>query len=225
MLFRSVTLSAEQEEFSGKLRRLVEFGEQAKVRFCSIEEAYKLAQSIPCVSLEACCGNESGVVGALAGVGLRLGGNDGRFRGKNCLSFLEHLEESLTVGAAVRGLKTRVAGPVLAITVEGLPLDHATPLSFHEEAKPVLMDAAMTLVCSLVGGIAYPCTKDDLSDETRKQNALLKVCDEFEWDNDSEECIDKARSCRNCLFRRWMTDGFKCLRDACVVNQQVSLRG
>ena len=61
---------------------LERFGERAKVEYCSKEDAYALAGRISWVSLSEHGGDGMGVVGALAGVGLRMGGRDGRFRGK-----------------------------------------------------------------------------------------------------------------------------------------------
>lgn len=60
--------------------RLAEFGQQAKQAVLSKSEAYDLARETG-VHLSEHGGTGQGVVGALAGVGLRLTGNDGRYRG------------------------------------------------------------------------------------------------------------------------------------------------
>lgn len=65
-----------------QVESLVAFGRRAKQVYCTKESAYDLAQSIPWISLSEHGGDGQGVVGALAGVGLRLSGSDGRFRGK-----------------------------------------------------------------------------------------------------------------------------------------------
>ncbi|HPU00765.1 MAG: hypothetical protein GX890_06670 [Firmicutes bacterium] len=62
--------------------RLIEFGLQAKKKVLAKDEAYELAAREPGVHLSEHGGTGSGVIGALAGVGLRLSGNDGRFKGK-----------------------------------------------------------------------------------------------------------------------------------------------
>jgi hypothetical protein len=59
---------------------LKEFGIKAKQQVVTKSEAYYLAQNLG-VHLSAHGGTGHGVIGALAGVGLRLGGNDGRMRG------------------------------------------------------------------------------------------------------------------------------------------------
>lgn len=59
---------------------LIEFGRTCKVEVSSKTAAYALAQKTG-VHLSEHGGTGQGVVGALAGVGLRLCGNDGRYRG------------------------------------------------------------------------------------------------------------------------------------------------
>lgn len=59
---------------------LLAFGERAKREVLGVEEAQALARRAG-VHLSAHGGTGGGVIGALAAVGLRLGGNDGRLRG------------------------------------------------------------------------------------------------------------------------------------------------
>lgn len=59
---------------------LIHFGEQAKSTILNKEKAYLLASQTK-VHLSEHGGTGDGVVGALAGIGLRIQGNDGRFRG------------------------------------------------------------------------------------------------------------------------------------------------
>jgi hypothetical protein len=61
-------------------KALIEFGRAAKVKVSSKREAYGLARQTG-IHLSEHGGTGQGVVGALAGVGLRLLGNDGRYRG------------------------------------------------------------------------------------------------------------------------------------------------
>jgi hypothetical protein len=60
--------------------RLVAFGRAAKEEVLTKEAAYLLAGELD-IHLSEHGGSGQGVVGALAGAGLRLGGNDGRLRG------------------------------------------------------------------------------------------------------------------------------------------------
>ena len=60
--------------------KLTEFGQRAKQTVLNKKVAYQLAAELN-IHLSEHGGTGQGVVGALAGVGLRLGGNDGRLRG------------------------------------------------------------------------------------------------------------------------------------------------
>lgn len=61
--------------------RLIEFGHRAKKVVITKEEAYDLAKELG-VHLSEHGGTGQGIIGALAGAGLRLSGSDGRFKGK-----------------------------------------------------------------------------------------------------------------------------------------------
>jgi hypothetical protein len=61
-------------------KQLMDFGFRAKKMVLTMDEAYELAQSLD-IHLTEHGGTGQGVIGALAGTGLRLSGNDGRFRG------------------------------------------------------------------------------------------------------------------------------------------------
>ena len=60
---------------------LIDYGREAKARVIAKEEAYELAADLD-LHLSEHGGTGIGVIGALAGAGLRLSGDDGRFRGK-----------------------------------------------------------------------------------------------------------------------------------------------
>lgn len=62
-----------------EVEKLIEFGFKAKNKVIQMEEAYELAKKLN-VHLSAHGGNGEGVIGALAGAGLRLSGNDGKYR-------------------------------------------------------------------------------------------------------------------------------------------------
>jgi hypothetical protein len=61
--------------------RLMAFGLEAKERVLTKDNAYSLAEELG-VHLSEHGGTGIGVIGALAGAGLKLTGNDGRFKGK-----------------------------------------------------------------------------------------------------------------------------------------------
>jgi len=59
---------------------LIDFGFSAKKEVLNKKQAYQLAESLG-IHLSEHGGTGDGIIGALAGTGLRLSGNDGRFRG------------------------------------------------------------------------------------------------------------------------------------------------
>jgi len=61
--------------------KLISFGQKAKREKLFKDDAYNLAKDLS-IYLSEHGGTGDGVIGALAGTGLRLSGNDGRFRGK-----------------------------------------------------------------------------------------------------------------------------------------------
>ncbi len=61
--------------------QLIKFGLAAKNTVLTKTDAYSLAQNLG-IHLTEHGGTGGGVIGALAGIGLRLSGNDGRFRGR-----------------------------------------------------------------------------------------------------------------------------------------------
>lgn len=92
-----------QDEDDALLYELVDFGRRVKQEYVSKAQAYELAAKIPWLRLEELGGDGQGVVGALAGVGLRLSGSDGRFRGRYDL-------QAACSGASARGGKGKGRG-------------------------------------------------------------------------------------------------------------------
>ncbi|MCH4888582.1 DNA-binding protein [Acidaminobacter sp. JC074] len=68
--------------FKDKHDPLIDFGRSAKVKVLTKKMAYDFAKENN-IYLNEFGGTGDGVIGALAGVGLRLTGNDGRFKGKH----------------------------------------------------------------------------------------------------------------------------------------------
>ena len=64
----------------GSASKLIAFGQRAKLEVITMAEAFDLAGR-PGVHLSEHGGTGQGVIGALAGAGLRLWGNDGRMKG------------------------------------------------------------------------------------------------------------------------------------------------
>lgn len=119
-------------------QRLVEFGRQAKVKVLAKEQAYQLAEELD-VHLSEHGGTGQGVIGALAGAGLRLSGNDGRERGKHTITAPIHvasIEEIL-----------RQAGIDLVQTLDGEVLEGRELVKLEEEkVKSVYLEGRSVLL-------------------------------------------------------------------------------
>lgn len=136
---------------------LVAFGERAKREIVEAEEAHALARRAG-LHLSAHGGTGGGVIGALAAVGLRLGGHDGRLRG--------HLD--LGRPGDVLAVRALLAHPHVAAvqTLAGEPLrEDATVLLSDWKLKPVLRGGRGVL-------LVMPATSDRAPWETCPRDVL-----------------------------------------------------
>jgi hypothetical protein len=116
---------------------LVDYGREAKKRIISKDDAYRTAAELG-VHLSEHGGTGIGVIGALAGAGLRLSGGDGRFKGKFAIP------GDQDGVARVSGIKERGVDEVRTPDGEELP-DDARVLA-GEECKLVLLDGRAVLL-------------------------------------------------------------------------------
>lgn len=136
---------------------LIQFGIRAKNEIITKEEAYLLAERLH-VHLSEHGGLGIGVIGALAGAGLRLSGNDGRFKGK------------LKINQAVVSVKELVEQTMIEVvrTVAGETLADTELVKVSEPLKTVLKDNKCVLLVSPVTaeqepGVHWkPCSKQEL---------------------------------------------------------------
>jgi hypothetical protein len=137
---------------------LIDFGRLAKQSVLSKEEAYALAQQTG-IHLSEHGGSGQGVIGALAGAGLRLSGNDGRLKG--------HLTiESVNGAAAVASIRSHAdVDEVRALG--GPPPEERDLVLLGEKVKTVLLDGKSVLLvvpaAETADGIAWQtCSKQQL---------------------------------------------------------------
>ncbi|MRR06931.1 MAG: hypothetical protein EG828_08290 [Deltaproteobacteria bacterium] len=137
---------------------LVEFGYRAKKTVLSMEDAHKVAEESG-VHLSGHGGTSQGVIGALAGVGLRLGGNDGRMRGS--------LEIPNSQGvASVREILSHPQVDAVR-TLQGVSLNGDMLVRFVDKVKTVLLGGKLVLLVAADGvgdsGISWKtCTRQQL---------------------------------------------------------------
>jgi hypothetical protein len=138
---------------------LIAFGQKAKRSVVSMEEAYALAEQLG-VHLSDHGGSGQGIIGALAGAGLRLSGNDGRLKGG--LKF-----ESVNSRVAVRDICSHPdVDEVRSLSGLILP-EEETVLLVGDKVKTVLLDGKSVLLVALAEGAAdrfawRTCSKQQL---------------------------------------------------------------
>ena len=118
---------------------LTAFGRRAQTEVLQKAEAYAAAARFPgSLSLSEHGGTGDGVIGALAGVGLRLSGSDGRIKGK---LRPENGEAVLTAAQFCERY-----GVEQIVTERGEPLEDQAKILFREPTKAVLLNHKVTLV-------------------------------------------------------------------------------
>jgi hypothetical protein len=116
---------------------LVGFGNAAKRAVLTREQAHEIAAERG-IHLEGVTGARIGVIGALAAVGLRRGGNDGRFL------WLEGLRE--LSGTATAGRLLATTGIDSVETVDGHPLPADAEVTVDPWPRPVLLQGRAVLL-------------------------------------------------------------------------------
>jgi hypothetical protein len=139
---------------------LIGYGFSAKHEVLNKDYAYALANELG-IHLSEHGGTGDGVVGALAGAGLRLSGNDGRFRGKLSLALPGQ-------ALSVEEICNRSYISKIRNKQDGRNLNNWELVELGETVKAVLMDGEAVL---LVNPLAVPgaqgalwrnCSKDEL---------------------------------------------------------------
>lgn len=124
---------------------LVAYGRDAKQRVFRKDEAYRIAGDLR-VHLSEHGGKGIGVIGALAGAGLRLSGNDGRFKGKLAIP------GDGDGAARVRDMREHGVDSVRTFGGEVLGDDERVVVG--PECKLVLLDGEAVLLVDPAGGSA-----------------------------------------------------------------------
>ena len=138
------SIAAAFEKDIENVQELINFGRSAKEIYLSAEQAFETAHEQN-VFLKELKSGARGVIGALAGIGLRLSGNDGKIRGK-----FELKESNLSV-AELLGLNF----------IEAVADENFKPLSPNERVnligalKPVFLDFKATLLVKKEAGGSF----------------------------------------------------------------------
>jgi hypothetical protein len=135
---------------------LVGFGCEAKRSVLTRDQAHELAAARG-IHLEGVTGERIGVIGALAAVGLRRGGNDGRFL------WLEGVRELAGTSTAGRLLAT--TGIDSVESVDGMPLPADAAVTVDPWPRPVLLHGRAVLLTERCGDDNESCGWRILSKE------------------------------------------------------------
>jgi hypothetical protein len=132
---------------------LIAFGYMAKNYVLTKQEAYDLAEMLG-IHLSEHGGTGQGVIGALAGAGLRLSGNDGRFKGKLKIKAENSI---ITVG----DLCSQVKVDMVKCLEEGMVLQDDDMVILGDHIKPVWLYGKSVLLVQAI--------KEDVANQARWQ--------------------------------------------------------
>jgi glycerol-3-phosphate dehydrogenase len=184
-------------------KTLLSFGMDAKRMVLTKKDAYKTAETLGVHLVEA-GGTGQGVVGALAGAGLRLGGNDGEIKG----AYNEFAQ------GQTYALKQLLASPNLEVVLDDklqeLPKDARVEIIW--KAKCVLMQGRAVLLVTPTDRPGLWKTLNKTEMRRFGDERIYKAgCESYHRDVE-EEAVEAAEgSCLNCRYRRWTKEGFLCI--------------
>ena len=118
-------------------QELIDYGRSAKQNVLTKETAYSLAEKLN-IHLSEHGGTGIGVIGALAGTGLRLSGNDGRFRGH----FKIDRQSDVVTVSQIKD-QTHVD---CAKTLDGEFLSDSEQIKLGDKVKSILLENKSTLL-------------------------------------------------------------------------------
>ncbi|MFH0731035.1 MAG: hypothetical protein V2B19_32410 [Pseudomonadota bacterium] len=122
---------------------LIAFGKSAKEVVLEKKNAYDLAGRLG-VHLSEHGGTGQGVIGALAAVGLRMTGNDGRFKG--------HFKIDAADGVVTPQEIKKQTHVEVVKTIDGAVLEDHEKIRLGKKVKAVLMEGKSTLLVSGIDG-------------------------------------------------------------------------
>jgi hypothetical protein len=142
---------------ANNIERLIEFGKLAKKYVLQKGDAYSLAAELD-IHLSEHGGTGQGVIGALAGIGLRLSGNDGRYKGKYKLANTEKYYSVADI--------CRETGIDIVRVEDGDCLPLEDKVYIDQPIKTVLLNGKETLLVMIADGV---------DDELTNKNAWVVV--------------------------------------------------
>ena len=192
---------------------LIAYGKRAQNEVIQKQEAYDMACQLGGTYLTEHGGTGCGVIGALAGVGLRLSGCDGVFRGNKNAEF----KNKVYTVAQWREL-TDIE---LFLDFDGNVLNEEDVVQVGDQLKTLLVDHKNALVSTKQGEIYKACKKKDIYHNEKRVTTWTTACGDFQRDNDADECYDDSdNACYNCLYRRWEPVGYSCKKHDAITGEK-----
>ncbi len=184
---------------------LIRFGQQARLRPVTADEARGTAAGFADLVLEG--EGEKGLIGALAGVGLRIGGENGHFLGIFDLTGFSSRSFG-SVAQCIGGFRRFYGRDPNFVDRTGGTLGFHDRIRLIPDAEAILVSGRFSVMCAFGNDDLWtPYTKDDFGRVKKRRS-----CDYFELDPDQEDLFKETRrrSCGACLFRKLTDDGFVC---------------
>ncbi len=183
------------------VKQIVDYGKECKRRLMTKADAYQVAKQAG-FFLEELGGTGDGVIGAAAGIGLRLWGFDGTMKGKP-----KDLEPGHVYDLSEL-TKSRFIERV--VTEDGSPIPEDGKLRLPNKTKVAVYEGILSM-------FVEPDPEEEgfwspLDRERAKHFGDIKVfkegCSDFVPDVEEEQTGDGG--CYDCLYRRWMEKGLYC---------------
>lgn len=185
------------------IQKLIDFGLKAKRRVLIKKEAYDLAKELD-VYLDEKGGDGQGVVGALAGIGLRLSGNDGELKGG-----VKELKQDRKYEVSYLLNYSHIDKVCNIYNMKMLSEDEIVKIGW--KAKPILKDGKLILIVRKEEDNEW-VTLDKKAIRHYGDERIYKIaCEHFIPDVDEEKVTKDTKSCLNCRYRRWTKDSFVCV--------------
>ena len=182
---------------------LIRYAKECKRRLMTKEDAYAIAEEAG-FFLRELGGTGDGIIGAAAGIGLRLWGFDGTMKGKP--KDLEG-EKTYTIGELTQ---SRFIERVRDVDGNEVPEDGL--LKLPKKSKVTLYDGVLTFIVEPVEGEPghWQPTERERAKRFGDPKIYKEGCDRFTPDVEEEQTGDGG--CYDCLYRRWIESGILCQR-------------
>lgn len=181
---------------------VVKFGLRGTKEVLTKEEAYAQAKASG-IHLSEHGGTGQGVIGALAGIGLRMSGQYGEVKG-----LLKKVQNtSFTVKALMENHQIE-----RVLRDDGQALKQEDVVYVEKQTKVMMKDNQYTLLVNDIEGRYVAVDRGTIRNIQIGQPLTLKsrACKDFKADVEEEQLEDNAETCYNCTYRRWEMQGFSC---------------